>query len=74
MAVRSSAKGNISRGVSVAVAIGAATGAAAMGVATTGWGAACGAGSLTMVAGTDVSPVNGFLYSLFVVMTSMVLG
>ena len=39
-----------------------------------GGGAACGAGSLTAGAPTDVSPVNGFLYSLRGRMTSMELG
>jgi hypothetical protein len=50
--------------------------------AATAWGATGTAGSLTTrstgsgLAGdaTDVSPVNGFLYSLFEVMTSMELG
>lgn len=41
-----------------------------------GWlgGAACGAGSLTGGKLTDVSPVNGFLYSLCGVITSSAVG
>ena len=51
----------------------ATTGAGAMAIGA-GMGAAWGAGSLTTGEGTDVSPVNGFLYSLWGRMTSMVLG
>lgn len=61
-------------GVAGAAAGVSATGAGAGTATGAGGGAAWGAGSLTGGAPTEVSPVNGFLYSLFVVMTSRALG
>jgi len=63
----------VGAGAGVTGVTAAATGAGAAGVGA-GMGAAWGAGSLTIADGTDVSPVNGFLYSLWGRMTSMVLG
>ncbi len=65
------AEANVARSASGEDAIGAGTGAATgMGAdGTTATGGAGGGGVLT-----DVSPVNGFLYSLWGFSTSIVLG
>ncbi len=54
--------------------VGSGAAATTSGFAAGSGGAACGAGSLTTGELTDVSPVNGFLYSLCDLITSTDVG